>query len=333
MPFDPFEQLPIGSTGVSVTRLGFGTAPIGGLYAAVTDAEGEAASQHAWDVGVRYFDTAPLYGSGLAEERLGRVLRRQPRDAYTLSSKVGRLFRPASGEALLDTGGFVGTRDERPVWDFSRDGVQRSIEESLVRLGVERIDIVFIHDPDVRGLWEPAIREAVPALVELREQGVIGAIGAGMNQSEMLTRFVQEADMDVLLVAGRYTILDHEALGALLPLCETRGVKVVIGGIMNSGLLVDPEPGATFNYATAPAPLVERAQRIRRACERHGVPIRHAAIQFPLAHPAVVSVAAGVRTAAHLDDYLAAMRQAIPAGLWADLRAEGLIPAHAPVPA
>ena len=333
MPFEPYEQLPIGSTGVSVTRLGFGTAPIGGLYTPVTDAEGEAISQHAWDIGVRYFDTAPMYGFGLAEERLGRVLRRQPRDGYTLSSKVGRLIRPASGDALLDTGNFVGTRDERPVWDFSRDGVRRSIDESLERLGVDRLDIVFIHDPDVKGLWEPAIREAVPALVELREQGVIGAIGAGMNQSAMLTRFVQESDMDVLLVAGRYTILDHEALAELLPLCEARGVSIVIGGIMNSGLLVDPRPGAPFNYAAAPDPIVERAQRIGAVCARHGVSIRHAAIQFPLAHPTVVSVAAGVRTAAHLDDYLTAMRHVIPADLWAELRAEGLIPAHAPVPA
>jgi len=333
VPFDPFEPLPIGSTGVSVTRLGFGTAPIGGLYTAVTDAQGEAVSQHAWDIGVRYFDTAPMYGFGLAEERLGRVLRRQPRNTYALSSKVGRLIRPASGEALLDTGGFMGTRDERPVWDFSRDGVQRSIEESLTRLGVDRLDIVFIHDPDVKDLWEPAIREAVPALVELREQGVIGAIGAGMNQSAMLTRFVQEADMDVLLVAGRYTILDHEALAELLPLCETKGVSIVIGGIMNSGLLVDPKPGATFDYTAAPAHILERARRIRDVCERHDVSIRHAAIQFPLAHPAVVSVAAGVRSAAHLDDYLAAMHREIPTGLWDDLRADGLIPAHAPVPA
>lgn len=333
MPFDPYERLAIGDTGVSVTRLGFGTAPIGGLYRAVTDAKGEAVAQHAWDIGVRYFDTAPMYGYGLAEERLGRVLRTRPRDAFTLSTKVGRLNRPATGDDLLDSGNFFGVDDRRPVWDFSRDGVLRSIEESLERLGVDRVDIVFIHDPDVKDLWLPAIEEAVPALVDLRSQGVIGAFGAGMNQSAMLARFVRESDMDVLLLAGRYTILDHEGLEDLLPLCQERGVRIVIGGIMNSGLLADPRPGAPFNYAEAPPDLVARAQRIRTVCERHGVGIKDAAIQFPLAHPAVVAVAAGVRTAAHLDDYPAAMRRAIPAQLWEELRSEGLIPTHAPVPA
>jgi D-threo-aldose 1-dehydrogenase len=331
VPFDPFEQLAVGDTGVRVTRVGFGTAPIGGLYAGVTDAEGEAVSQHAWDIGVRYFDTAPLYGFGLAEERLGRVLARQPRDAYALSTKVGRLIRPASGDALEETGNFQGTRDERPVWDFSRDGVHRSIEESLRRLGVDRIDIVFIHDPDDH--WRPAIEEAYPALHDLRAQGVIRAIGAGMNQSAMLTRFVQEGDMDILLVAGRYTILDQEALVELLPLCQQKGVVIVIGGIMNSGILADPRPGAPFNYRPASDALVSKAQAIRAVCERHGVSIKDAAIQFPFAHPAVVTVAAGVRTAAHLDDYPVSLRRPIPGALWEELRAEGLIAADAPVPA
>lgn len=333
MPFDPYEPLPIGSTGVSVTRLGFGTAPIGGLYAAVSDEQGMAVSEHAWDIGVRYFDTAPMYGFGNAERRLGAVLRTKPRDAFAISTKVGRLVRPASGDALRDTGNFFGIGDNRDTWDMSRDGVLRSIEESLERLGLDRVDIVFIHDPDVKDLWRPAIEEAFPALADLRSQGVIGAIGAGMNQSAMLARFVREGDMDVLLLAGRYTILDHEGLDDLLPLCQERGVGIVIGGIMNSGILADPKPGAKFNYADAPAELVERAGRIRAVCERHGVSIKNAAIQFPLAHPAVVSVAAGVRTADHLDDYPRAMRTPIPAALWEELRAEGLIPAHAPVPA
>ncbi len=333
MPFDPFEPLPIGSTGVSVTRLGFGTAPIGGLYRAVTDEEGEAISAHAWDIGVRYFDTAPMYGFGLAEQRLGAVLRTKPRDAFTISTKVGRLVREASGDDLLYTGGFHGIGNNRDVWDFSRDGVNRSIEESLERLGLDRVDIVFMHDPDVKDLYRPAIEEAFPALADLRSQGVIGAIGAGMNQSAMLARFVREGDMDVLLLAGRYTILDHEGLEDLLPLCEERGVGIVIGGIMNSGILADPKPGAKFNYSDAPTELVERASRIRAVCERHGVSIKDAAIQFPLAHPTVVSVAAGVRTADHLDDYPRAMQTPIPAALWDELRAEGLIPAHAPVPA
>ncbi len=331
MPYEPFEQLTVGRTGVRVTRLGFGTAPIGGLYRAVSDEEGVAISQHAWDIGVRYFDTAPLYGFGLAEERVGRVLSAQPRDSFTVSTKVGRLIRPESGAALEDNAGFYGTRDERPVLDLSRDGVHRSIEESLRRLGLERVDIVFIHDPDDD--WRPAIEEAYPALHELRVQGVIGAIGAGMNQVELLTRFAREAEMDVFLCAGRYTLLDQSALPELLPLCQEKRISIVIGGLMNSGILADPVPGATFNYTEAPADLVARAQRIRAACERHGVGIREAAIQFPLAHPAVATVAAGVRTAGHLDEYPAAMRRTIPAALWDELRADGLIATGAPVPA
>lgn len=329
MPYDPFQRLPIGDTGAWVTRLGFGTAPIGGMYAAVTDEAGTAVSQHAWDIGVRYFDTAPLYGYGRAEERLAPVLSVVPRDSFALSTKVGRVIVevPGAGEAHENWRGVPGNR---PTWDYSRDGVLRSIEDSLRRLRVDRIDVVFIHDPDDH--WQRAIDEAFPTLAELRSQGVIRAIGAGMNQSEMLARFVREGDMDVLLVAGRYTILDQDALADLLPLCEQQGVKVVIGGAMNSGILADPKPGATFNYRPAPDHLVARAQAIRAICERHAVHVRDAAIQFPLAHPAVVSVAAGVRTAAHLDDYPTAMRQAIPPAMWQELRAEGLIAASAPTP-
>lgn len=333
MPFDPYQQLPIGGTGVSLTRLGFGSASIAGLYTEVTEAQSDATLEHAWEIGVRYYDTAPLYGFGLAERRLGRMLRHHPRDAFRVSTKVGRLMRPATGDALLDASGFEGVGTDRPVWDFSRAGVLRSIEESLVRLGLDRVDIVFLHDPDALDLWEPAIEEAYPALADLRSQGVVGAIGAGMNQSAMLARFVREADMDVLLLAGRYTLLDHEGLDELLPLCQERGVAVVIGGIMNSGILADPRPGARFNYVDASPDLVDRAGRMRAVCERHRVTIKEAAIQFPLAHPAVVSVAAGVRSAAHLDDYPRAMRTRIPTALWDELRADGLIPTHAPVPA
>jgi len=330
MPLDPFAQLPVGATGVSVTRLGFGTAPLGGLYSPFPHDEAVALVRHAWETGVRYFDTAPLYGYGLAEERLAEVLADKPRDSFTISTKVGRLIRPASG-AELEGGRFFGTRDERPVWDFSRDGVLRSIEESLRRLKLDRVEIVLIHDPDDH--WQQAIDEAYPALDDLRSQGVIGAIGAGMNQSEMLTRFVREARIDILLCAGRYTLLDQDADRELLPACLERGTKVIIGGLMNSGILADPRPGATFNYETADPAWVAKAQRLREICTRHGVPLKHAAIQFPLAHPAVVTVAAGVRQPAELDDYPAAMATAIPAALWAELKAEGLLPAHAPVPA
>jgi len=330
MPLDPFARIPIRSTGVEVTRLGLGTAPLGGLYAPLSHADGVALVQAAWDAGVRYFDTAPLYGFGLAEERLAEVLADKPRDSFTISTKVGRLIRPASG-AALEGSRFFGTRDERPVWDFSRDGVLRSLEESLRRLRLDRVEIVLVHDPDDH--WQQAIDETIPALVELRAQGVIGAIGAGMNQSEMLTRFVREADIDILLCAGRYTLLDQDADRELLPACMERGTRVIIGGLMNSGILADPKPGATFNYETADPAWIAKAQRLGAVCARHGVPLKEAAIQMPLAHPAVATVAAGVRTPAELAEYPVAMRRTIPAALWAELKAEGLLAAHIPVPA
>ena len=219
---------------------------------------------------------------------------------------------------------------ERIVFDYSADGVRRSIEESLERLGLERIDIALIHDPDDH--WQAALDGAYPALARLREQGMIRAVGAGMNQSEMLTRFVRETDMDALLLAGRYTLLEQGALDELLPACEERGVAVLIGGVMNSGLLADPRAGSRFNYTPAPAEVVERARRIGEVCDRHGVPLRAAAIQFPLAHAAVASLVVGVRTVGHLDEYPAFARFDIPAALWDDLRAEGLLRPDAPTP-
>jgi D-threo-aldose 1-dehydrogenase len=192
------------------------------------------------------------------------------------------------------------------------------------------LDVLYIHDPDDH--WEDAIGGALPALQRLREQGVVGAIGAGMNQVEMLTRFAREGDFDAFLVAGRYTLLDQSALSELLPLCLEKGISIVVGGVMNSGILADPRPGALFNYAPAPDDLVERATRIRVICERHGVPVRAAAIQFPLAHPAVVSLVTGVRTIEHFDDYPRALRMPIPDDLWAELQADGLIDPEAPVP-
>jgi D-threo-aldose 1-dehydrogenase len=314
MPYEPTDRLPVGRTGLALTRLGFGSAEIGGLYTALTDEAAEAVVRHAWDLGVRYFDVAPLYGSGLAETRLGRVLRTLPRDEFTLSTKVGRLIQP----------------DGSATFEYSRDAILRSIEASLGRLGLDRIDILYIHDPDDH--WGAAIGGAYPTLAELRTAGVVGAIGAGMNQSAMLARFVREAEIDVLLCAGRYTLLDQGALDDLLPVCLERSVSVVIGGVMNSGLLADPSPGSHFNYGPVPAEWLDRAMRLKAVCERNGVPLRAAAIQFPLAHPAVVSIAAGVRTPAHLDEYPLFMRRAIPAELWTDLRAEGLVRDDAPTP-
>ncbi len=314
MPYEPTFRRRIGRTDRSVTRLGLGGAELGGLYSSITDEAAETIVRHAWELGARYFDVAPLYGAGLAETRMGRVLRELPRDDFTLSTKVGRLIGP----------------DGIVTFDFSRDGILRSIEASLARLGLERIDILFIHDPDDH--WEAAISESYPVLAELREAGLVGAIGAGMNQAEMLTRFVREAEIDVLLCAGRYTLLDQGALDELLPACVERSVSVVIGGVMNSGLLANPSPASHFNYGPVPAEWLDRAMRLKAVCERHDVPLRAAAIQFPLAHPAVASIAAGVRNPAHLDEYPTFMRVEIDAELWDDLRAEGLIREDAPTP-
>ena len=341
MPFDPGERRQLGQTPAVVTRLGLGGASLGGLFAAVDDTEADATIGRAWQIGVRYFDTAPLYGYGSSERRMGRVLRERPRDEFVLSTKVGRLIRPegeVGSDADVDRQEFDGrenafyvdTGPVRPVFDYSRDGVIRSIEASLERLGLDRIDVAFIHDPDDH--WEAAIDGAYPALARLRESGVVSAIGAGMNQSAMLARFAREGDFDVFMLAGRYTLLDQEAFPELLPLCEERGIAVIVGGVMNSGILADPTPGSRFNYVPAGEDRLRRAQRLAAICARHGVPLKAAAVQFPLAHPAVASLVAGVRRVDHLDEYPALFALPIPPGLWAELRSEQLIPPDAPTP-
>jgi D-threo-aldose 1-dehydrogenase len=335
--FEPFDRRSVGRTDLAVTILGLGTAPLAGMYAPPDEDAAVALVERAWELGVRYFDTAPLYGYGLGERILGRVLPARPRDEFVLSTKVGRLVRR---EAEIPPGADVdrgqgsnwpGAGDARAVFDYSGDGVRRSIEASLGRLGLDRIDVVYIHDPDDH--WQAAISEAYPALHRLREEGVVRAIGAGMNQSEMLARFAREGDLDMFMLAGRYTLLDHDASSDLLPLCVEKGISIAIAGAMNSGVLADPRPGSKFNYATAPAPIVDRAIRLREACARYGVPLRAAAAQFPLAHPAAATLAAGVRSIDHLEEYPALLREPIPAALWDELRAEGLIPAAAPTPA
>jgi D-threo-aldose 1-dehydrogenase len=341
LPFEPTERRPLGRTGLSLTRLGLGAASIGGLFEAVSDDDAVALVERAWELGIRTFDVAPLYGYGAAERRLGRALAARPRDEYVLSTKVGRLVRPADAipaGADIDAQSLAGRDDAfyartdavRLVFDYSADGVRRSLEESLERLGLDRIDIALIHDPDDH--WEQAIGEAWPALARLRDERTVRAIGAGMNQSAMLARFAREGDFDVFLLANRYTLLDQTALSDLLPLCVERGIGVLLGGVMNSGVLADPRPESRFDYRPAPPEVIERARRIAAVCERHGVPLRAAAIQFPLAHPAVASLIAGVRRIDHLEEYPAAMRRLIPAAIWTDLRAEGLLAAGAPVP-
>ena len=336
MPFDPTDRRRVGGTPLGVTLLGLGTAPVGGLYEPVSEDDAVALVERAWELGVRYFDTAPLYGYGFSERTLGRVLRTKPRGEFILSTKVGRLVRrkgeipPGSDVDRGQGSNWPAAGDARAIFDFSADGVRRSIDESLGRLGLDRIDVAYIHDPDAH--WEAAIAEAYPTLHRLREDGVLGAIGAGMNQSAMLARFAREGDFDQFLLAGRYTLLDQEALPDLLPLCVKNGISIAIGGAMNSGILADPRPGSRFNYVAAPPKILERARRLREICDHHRVPIRAAAAQFPLAHPAVSSLVVGVKSIAHLEEYPALLAEPIPAALWAELKSLELVPADAPTP-
>jgi D-threo-aldose 1-dehydrogenase len=327
----PVPTVTLGRGGLRVSALAFGTAPLGNLFAPVAEEDADATVAAALGAGLSYVDTAPHYGLGLAERRLGRLLAGRPRDTFAISTKVGRLVRPLAPGETADPEGFADTPPARRVWDFSGDGVRRSLEESLERLGLDRVDIVLVHDPDDHE--REAREQAFPALAELRDQGVVGAIGAGMNQAEMLTRFVRDLDLDVVLVAGRYSLLDQRALAELLPTCAARGTAVVVGGVFNSGLLADPRPGATFDYAPAAPELVERALRLAEVCARHGVPLRAAALAFPFGHPAVASVLVGARSAAEVEDAVACFERPVPAALWAELVATGLLPEHVPVPA
>ncbi|MFE9822259.1 aldo/keto reductase [Streptomyces sp. NPDC005791] len=321
------RRIRLGHSAVEITELAFGAAAIGNLFAEVDPGQAASAVDAAWDEGIRYFDTAPHYGLGLSERRLGEALRDRPRDAYVVSTKAGRLLDPlTSAEAAAHQGlsdGFAVPHTHRRRWDFSADGIRRSIEESLGRLGLDRVDIVYLHDPDDHG--EQAFREGYPALEKLRAEGVVGAIGVGMNQTAMLTRFLRETDVDAVLCAGRYTLLDRGALDTLLPEAAARGRSVVVGGVFNSGLLADPRPGAPYDYAEAPAPLLERALRIRAVAEGHGVPLRAAALHYPLGHPAVAGVLVGTRSPDEVRDAAAQFRTPVPEALWDDLRAEGLL--------
>ncbi|GAB2755185.1 aldo/keto reductase [Streptomyces bullii] len=322
----------LGRSAVGVTQLALGCAAIGNLYQPVTDEAALATVDAAWNAGIRTFDTAPHYGLGLSERRLGAALRDRPRDSYTVSTKVGRLLVPdpeaGCGDDLAN--GFAVSATHRRVWDFTADGVLRSLEASLDRLGLDRIDVALLHDPDDHA--EQALREAYPALERLRTEGVVGAIGIGMNQSALPTRFVRETDIDVVLLAGRYTLLEQGGLAELLPEAAAGGRSVVVGGVFNSGLLTDPRPGATYDYAPAPRAVLDRALRLLEVAERHGVPLRTAALRFPFGHSAVASVLTGARSADEVRDTVEQLRRPIPDALWDELRAEGLLTEGTPVP-
>ena len=312
--------------GTRLTQLGLGTAQFGNLYRQTTEEEAAGALDAAWEAGIRYFDTAPHYGLGLSERRLGALLGQKPRDEFVISTKVGRLIVPnPGGEGSRDDEGFDVPATVKRRLDYSADGVRRSIAASLQRLGLDRIDVVYVHDPDDFG--EQVIREALPALIDLREQGVIGAVGTGMNQSALPAEFIRHTDIDVVMLAGRFTLLEQGALDELLPLAEERGVSIVVAGVYNSGLLSTPRPAADakYNYDDAPGELVARANAIADVCERHGVDLPTAALAFPLRHPAVASVVIGCRTAAQVRSGIERYRTAVPADLWRDLEDEGLL--------
>jgi len=315
------ERRRLGRSGVEVTRFGLGCAPLAGLFEPVDDDQARAAMDAAWERGVRTFDTAPHYGAGLSERRVGAALRERPRDELVLCTKVGRLLVEEAPAAVEPQ--FPAEPRLRRVFDFSADGVRRSLEESLDRLGLDRVDVLHVHDPDDH--LDQAIGEALPALVHLREEGVIGAVGAGMNHAAPLARIVREADVDCVLVAGRHTLLDQTAATELLPLCRDRGVGVIAAGVFNSGVLTDPDSAATFDYGPAPAEVLERARAIRATCRRHGVELAAAAIAFTLRHAAVACVLVGARSPAEVEADVAWFERAVPDELWRDLVAAGLL--------
>ncbi len=335
---NPFEMAPVGERGVEVTRLGLGgvfisgRGPVDGSYPTPAYETALATIAAAHEVGIKYFDTAPLYGNGRSESRLGKVLGEYPRDSFVLSTKVGRVLVPdldQPGEWAED-----GIPHLTARFDLSRDGIMRAFEEGLERHGLGSVEILYLHDPDVEDMEDEAIATAFPAMLELRDQGVVKAIGCGMNQWEMPARFIERFDLDVVLLAGRYTLLDQAAYPDFLPLCLERSVRVVVGGPYNSGILAarDFDGPLSFNYQQALPEWIERARRLKRLCDRHGVDLRAAALQFPLAHPAVAAVIPGAATPDQVLQNVDLIGAELPADLWSEMKAEGLIPANAPTP-
>lgn len=321
-------------------RLGLGTAPLGNLFTAVPDSQAQAVFAQALSDGCRTFDTAPHYGNGLAEHRLGPALRGQ--GAVVVSTKVGRILTPDAGTPRAQHS-YVDVLPFRQHFDYGRAATRRSIEDSLQRLGRARIDVAYVHDccAVTHGAQAPQVLrqvldETLPELRRLQEEGLVGAIGLGVNDVEVVRQVLAQADLDALMLAGRYSLLDHSGLAQLLPECAARGVQVALGGVFNSGILATGVRGQatpTFNYAPAARDWVERTAAIEVVCEAHGVPLRAAALQFPLAHPAVRIVMVGARSVPEWSDCVAMSRHAIPPAFWAALRTQGLLPAHAPVPA
>jgi D-threo-aldose 1-dehydrogenase len=334
------EKRKFGRVDLDVTAFSFGTAPVGNIFREIDEETSDAMFQHSWDAGVRFYDTAPMYGHGLSELRTGQSLRWKKRDDFVLSSKVGRLLKPARRETI-DFAPWVNAAPFTMHFDYSYDGTMRAFEDSLQRTALERIDILFIHDIDVftRGADQPEVfRQAMDgcykALADLRDQKVVKAIGVGVNEWEVCHEALKQRDFDCFLLAGRYTLLEQEALNEFLPLCEKRGAAVVVGGGFNSGILATgAKPGAKYNYAPAPAHIMDKVAKIEAVCARFGVPLPAAALQFVVAHPAIPSFCAGTRTVEQLDQNLAWFAHPIPKEFWSALKSEGLLREDAPVPA
>jgi D-threo-aldose 1-dehydrogenase len=330
-----------GNGGFDFTELGFGTAPLGNLYKAVSDEEAHAVLDAAWETGCRYFDTAPLYGLGLSERRVGDFLKTKTRDDYLISTKVGRLLSVCPPDQRTGIGKFFDTPNRREVYDYSYDGVMRSFEASFERTGLDRFDIMFVHDVDIftHGSKEASdariqefMRGGYYALLSLRDQGVIGAFGGGVNEWQVCQTLAERGDFDLFLLAGRYTLLEQEALTSFLPLCEQRNIGIVLGGPYNSGILArGPSEAAQYNYSDAPTEVIERVRKIDAVCQAHGVRLIEAALNFPLRHPQVVSVIPGGQSVTEVRSNRDILGKDIPSGLWAQLKAEGLLRGDAPV--
>ena len=331
----------LGNGGLTFTELGFGTAPLGNLYKAISDGEARATLDAAWEGGVRYFDTAPLYGLGLSETRLNPFLRDKPRDSYILSTKVGRLIEYCSPEHRAGVGKWFNVPQRRENFDYTYDGVMRSFEHSFSRLGVDQIDILYVHDlcafshgskaaSDMR-VKEFFAGRGYEAMISLRDQGMIKAIGGGMNEWEVCQNLAERGDFDLFLLAGRYTLLEQKALDSFLPLCEARGIGIITGGPYNSGILATgAKPGSFYNYDPAPQGIIDRVNAIEVVCSDHNVRMVDAAFQFPLLHPAHVAVIPGGQGADEMAGNLQAAHADIPTELWVDLKAAGLMREDAP---
>jgi D-threo-aldose 1-dehydrogenase len=338
----PVAQRQLGKTAVRTSSLGLGGAPIGGFRFALSDEQGAETVRSGYEAGLRYFDTSPYYGYGRSELLYGYALRSQPRDSFVLSTKVGRWMTPL-GEGETVEGWRSGGLPFKATFDYSRDGTLRSLEQSLLRLGMARIDVALIHDVDVwthgsQAEAERRFKETMagcyPALVELRRAGVIRAIGVGLNETAMSLRFAREADIDCIMLAGRYTLLEQGALDELLPLCEKKGMSILLAAPLNTGILaIGPREDATYDYKPAPPAILDKVRRLEAVCSRHGVELAAAALQFPLAHPRLASIVAGATKASEVRENVTRMSAPIPRDLWQELKHEKLLAEAAPVPA